>query len=171
MPAWGARVMRMVQISAGLLLSKIKNNRRVFLIAHPGGPFYARKDDGVWTLPKGEKAANEDLMMTAYREFREEMGAFEMHSDQIILLGHCTLKSGKEIYGFLALGDFDLQTQKSNTFELEWPPKSGMFRKFPEIDRAAWVGADTARQKLHPAQAVFIDRAEAALLNLSDAVE
>lgn len=128
-----------------------------FLLAHPGGPFFANKDEGAWTIPKGLLEPGEDAERAALREFREETG-LELDLE-LVSLGEVKLKSGKRVLGFGALGDCDAASLKSNTFEVEWPPRSGRKQTFPEIDCFEWFAPDAARLKLNPAQAVFVERA------------
>jgi predicted NUDIX family NTP pyrophosphohydrolase len=144
--------------SAGILLHR-KGATQVLLV-HPGGPFWARKDDGVWSIPKGEYDEGEDPRACARREFAEETGT-ELPDGVLADLGTVRLKSGKVITGYAVAGDLDPATVRSNTFELEWPPRSGRTQSFPEVDRAAWFGLAEARVKLNPAQAAFVDRLEA----------
>ncbi|MEE3850924.1 NUDIX domain-containing protein [Gordonia sp. LSe1-13] len=132
------------------------------LIAHPGGPLWARKDAGAWSIPKGLYELDETPLATARREFAEEMGS-PPPDGPVIELGEVTLKSGKVVTGFAIEGDFDVKTLVSNTFEMQWPPRSGRFQEFPEIDRAEWVDPATARSALNPAQAAFVDRLLSAL--------
>lgn len=144
--------------SAGILLYKTVGNDRQFLLAHPGGPFWKSKDLGVWSIPKGEFDATEDAFDAALREFEEETG--------VALMGDFTpllpvkLKSGKIIYAWAIDQDFDPAQLVSNTFEMEWPPKSGKLGTFPEIDRVAWFGLDEALVKINAAQADFIRQLE-----------
>ncbi len=144
--------------SAGILLHR--NGGAEVLLVHPGGPFWARKDEGAWSIPKGEYDDGEDPRACARREFAEETGT-ELPDGALAELGTVRLKSGKVITGFAVEGDLDPATIRSNTFELEWPPRSGRTQAFPEVDRAAWFGLDEARVKLNPAQAAFVDRLEA----------
>ena len=129
---------------------------------HPGGPFWARKDHGAWSIPKGEVDEGEEPSVCALREFAEETGT-RLTAAALAELGSVTLKSGKVVLAFALPGDLDAAAVVSNTFELEWPPRSGRTRSFPEIDRAAWFGLEDARAKLNPAQVAFIDRLEALL--------
>ncbi len=129
---------------------------------HPGGPFWARKDAGAWSIPKGEIDGDEEPSACARREFAEETGT-TLPDGALDDLGAVKLKSGKVVYAFAAAGDLDPATLVSNTFELEWPPRSGRMQTFPEVDRAAWFDLATAREKLNPAQAAFVDRLEALL--------
>jgi predicted NUDIX family NTP pyrophosphohydrolase len=127
------------------------------LIVHPGGPFWARKDEGAWSIPKGEYAEGEDPQACALREFEEETGT-ALPEGELIELGTAKQRSGKVVTAWAAEGDLDADSIKSNEFEMEWPPRSGQMRSFPEVDRAGWFGLDEAAAKLNPAQAVFLDR-------------
>ena len=127
------------------------------LLVHPGGPFWARKDKGAWSIPKGEyDSATEDALAAALREFTEETG-FPPGSNHRAL-GVAKLPSGKLVEAWAFEGDCDPGALVSNTFECEWPPRSGLGTRFPEVDRAAWFTLDEARQRIHPAQRVFIER-------------
>jgi predicted NUDIX family NTP pyrophosphohydrolase len=128
------------------------------LLVHPGGPYWAKKDAGAWSIPKGEYADGEDPMDCALREFTEELGAPPPERESLVELGTVRLKSGKRITAWAAPGDLDAEAVRSNTFTLEWPPRSGRKQEFPEVDRAGWFGLDEAREKLNPAQAAFLDR-------------
>jgi predicted NUDIX family NTP pyrophosphohydrolase len=143
--------------SAGILLYRRAAEGTEVLLVHPGGPFWQRKDAGAWSLPKGEYEEGDDLEACARREFREELGA-PLPDGPLVELGTVRLKSGKHITGFAVEGDLDVDRIESNTFELEWPPRSGRRETFPEVDRAGWFGIDAAREKLNPAQAAFLDR-------------
>jgi predicted NUDIX family NTP pyrophosphohydrolase len=145
--------------SAGILLHRAGNRGREVLLVHPGGPFWARKDVGAWSIPKGELDGDEDPRACARREFAEETGAV-LPEGALDELGAVKLKSGKVVVAFAAEGDLDPETLVSNTFELEWPPRSGRVQTFPEVDRAGWFDLATAREKLNPAQAAFVDRLE-----------
>ena len=125
---------------------------------HPGGPFWAKKDAGAWSIPKGEFGDGEDPRECAAREFEEELGSPLPAGAELVELGTVKLRSGKRITGFAVAGDLDADAVRSNTFELEWPPRSGRIREFPEVDRAGWFGLDEAREKLNPAQAALLDR-------------
>jgi len=140
--------------SAGILLFE-RDPLRVLLV-HPGGPFWARRDDGAWSIPKGEYGDDEDAEAAARREFAEETGAPLTQS--LIPLGEVRQKAGKIVTAFAAEAPFDVTTLKSNLFEMEWPPKSGRRQSFPEIDRAEWFTVEDARVKILPAQAAFLDR-------------
>jgi predicted NUDIX family NTP pyrophosphohydrolase len=153
------------RVSAGLLIFRRKAcpepSRRIdtleFLLAHPGGPFFARKDDGVWTIPKGEAGPNEDLLTRARIEVEEELGI--KPSGDWIPLGSIKQKGGKTVHAWAVEGDLPEQFQlKSNLFEIEYPPRSGKFKQFPEIDRAEFFPEQTARSKINPAQIPFLDR-------------
>jgi predicted NUDIX family NTP pyrophosphohydrolase len=136
---------RTTQISAGLLAFRRRNEVEV-LLAHPGGPFWARKDDGVWTIPKGLVEPGENLLATAQREFTEETNLAA--SGELIALAPVNQKSGKTIHAWAFEADFDLASFASNTFEIEWPPKSGRRQSFPEIDRIAYFALPIATIKI-----------------------
>jgi len=133
---------------------------REVLLVHPGGPFWARKDLGAWSIPKGEVDEDEDPRACALREFAEETGTV-LPDAALEELGSVKLKSGKVVLAFAVGGDVDPESVRSNTFELEWPPRSGRIQSFPEVDRAEWFDLTAAREKLNPAQAEFVDRLEA----------
>jgi len=144
------------RVSAGLLIFR-RHKIIEFLLAHPGGPFFARKDDGVWTIPKGEVLPGEDLLTRARIEVEEEIGITV--SGDCIPLGSIKQKGGKTVHAWAVEGDLpDSFKLKSNNFEIEWPPRSGKRQKFPEVDRVAFFPEEVARQKINPAQAVFLDR-------------
>jgi predicted NUDIX family NTP pyrophosphohydrolase len=143
--------------SAGILLYRIRDGEPEVLIVHPGGPFWARKDAGAWSIPKGEHDDDEDAQACALREFEEETGT-ALTPAALADLGTVRLKSGKLVAAWAVEGDLDADTITSNTFELEWPPRSGRTQEFPEVDRAGWFGLAAARDKLNPAQAAFLDR-------------
>ncbi len=146
----------MSQKSAGILLYKFDNGQLKVLLVHPGGPYWAKKDLGVWSIPKGLMENNENAWQAALREFKEETG-FEIHPVQPIALTPVQLKSGKLIYAWAVQGDADPENVTSNTFEIEWPPHSGKLQSFPEIDKAAWFDTQTAKIKINNRQAHFID--------------
>ena len=126
------------------------------LLVHPGGPFWAKKDLGAWSIPKGEYEEGEEPLAAAKREFREELG---VEADGALLaLGALVQPSRKEIVAWAIEGDFAVEELKSNTFEMEWPPKSGRKKQFPEVDRAEWFGLEEARGKILRGQAEFIER-------------
>jgi len=141
--------------SAGLLLYRIRDATIEVMLVHPGGPFWARRDEGAWTIPKGEFDANEAPLAAARREFREETGADvegPFHALQPVRQA-----GGKRVLAFAVEADFDPATIASNTFEIEWPPRSGRLQRFPEIDQAAWFTVAQAGAKLHPAQRAWLD--------------
>jgi predicted NUDIX family NTP pyrophosphohydrolase len=143
--------------SAGLLMFRRTDAGGLeVLLAHPGGPFWARKDDGAWTLPKGGCNDGEDPLDAACREFLEETG--HAARGPFLDLGEVRLKSGKRVRAWACAGDLDPAALASNLFEMEWPPRSGRLRQFPEIDRVAWFPPAAARRKLMPAQQPFVDR-------------
>ena len=154
--------------SAGILLYRRPGNGLEVLLAHPGGPYWSRQDYASWSVPKGLAELDEAPEAVAAREFAEETG-FELSavavdgSDVRLDLGEVTLKSGKVIHAWAVEGDLDPELAHSNEFEIEWPPRSGRRQTIPEVDRVAWFSAEEARQRAHPAQAVFVDRLEAAL--------
>jgi len=150
------------KISAGLLMYRVRDNQVEVFLAHPGGPFFAQKDDGHWSIPKGETEAGEGLLGAAIREFQEETG-LEPRGD-FIELGTIEQKGGKIVHAWAFPGDWDgSRPPQSNTFELEWPPKSGKIQRFPEIDRVGFFSLPDARKKLNEAQHPFLDRLQAAL--------
>jgi predicted NUDIX family NTP pyrophosphohydrolase len=149
----------MAKTSAGLLLWRHSVDGVQVLLVHPGGPFWAKKDEGAWSIPKGEYDAGEDPLPVARREFDEELGV--QAPRHATLLGETRQKGGKIVTGFAAQGDFDVSTVRSNTFEMEWPPRSGKHRVFPEVDRAQWFGLAEARNRINPAQRAFLDRLDA----------
>jgi predicted NUDIX family NTP pyrophosphohydrolase len=143
--------------SAGILLYRMRPSGPEVLLVHPGGPFWAKKDDGVWSIPKGEHGDDEDPQVCARREFEEETGT-ALAPGELADLGEVRLKSGKRVTGWAAEGNLDANSIRSNTFELEWPPRSGRRQEFPEVDRAGWFELEEARAKLAPAQVPFLDR-------------
>jgi predicted NUDIX family NTP pyrophosphohydrolase len=148
--------------SAGLLMyRRTPDGVLQVLLAHPGGPFWRNKDDGAWTLPKGEYEAPEEALAAARREFAEETG-FDAPGPYLPL-GEVKQKSGKRVAAWAFRGDCDPAALRCNSFEVEWPPKSGKRQSFPEIDRAAWFALDEARAKILPAQRDLLDRLEAVL--------
>ena len=128
------------------------------LLVHPGGPFWAKKDAGAWSIPKGEYEDGDDPRACALREFEEELGTPLPAETELIELGEVRQKSGKVVTAYAAAGDLDADAITSNTFTMEWPPRSGQMREFPEVDRAAWFGLDQAREKLNPGQAELLVR-------------
>jgi predicted NUDIX family NTP pyrophosphohydrolase len=142
--------------SAGILLYRSSGAGLEMLLVHPGGPFWARKDLGAWMIPKGEYAEGEDALMVAKREFEEETGA--RPQGDFLPLGDVVQAGGKVVTAWALEGDFDPTALRSNTFELEWPPKSGRKQSFPEVDRAQWFSPDDARAKILKSQGAFITR-------------
>ena len=142
--------------SAGILMYRRVDGTLQMLLAHPGGPFWQRRDTGAWTIPKGELGDGEDPETAARREFREELGA-EI-SAPLEPLGEIVQKAGKRVIAFAVEGDFDPSQLRSNTFELEWPPRSGKQRTFAEVDRVAWMDFANAREKILPAQHALLER-------------
>ena len=147
--------------SAGILLyrdGQTDLSDREVLLVHPGGPMWARRDLGAWSLPKGEVEPGEEPLEAALREFAEELGS-QAPAGEPIPLGEVRLKSGKHVWAWALAGDLDASAIVSSTFEMAWPPRSvNAMQTFPEVDRAEWFGFDVAKQKLNPAQAAFVDR-------------
>ena len=143
--------------SAGILLYRHASGGPEVLLVHPGGPFWARRDAGAWSIPKGEHDDGEAAVDAARREFAEETGS-TLALEDLVPLGEVRQRSGKRVEAWAAAGDLDPETVRSNTFELEWPPRSGRMQTFPEVDRAAWFGLEEAQRRLLPAQAPFVDR-------------
>lgn len=150
------------KVSAGLLMCRREPDGYKFLLAHPGGPFFARKDLGVWTVPKGLVDPGEDLLAAARREFEEETG-FRVEAERFLPLGNVVQKGGKRVHAWAFEGTCDPAALRSNLCTIEWPPRSGRTREIPEIDRVAFFDATEAKQKLLASQAEFIDRALALL--------
>ena len=149
----------MARRSAGIVLYRSGAAGVEVLLVHPGGPFWARKDAGAWSIPKGEYEEGDDPRACALREFEEETGT-RLDSTDVVELGSIRQRGGKQVSAWAVAGDLDAATVRSNTFVMEWPPRSGREAEFPEIDRAEWFGLDAAREKLNPAQAAFVDRLE-----------
>ena len=146
----------MPKVSAGLLLYRVRDHALEVLLGHPGGPFYTRKDLGVWSIPKGEvEASDEDYLFAARREFREETG-FEA-GGPFVPLSPVKLRSGKIIHAWAVEGDCDPAKVVATKFEVEWPPRSGRRQWYPEIDRAAFFVIDEARRRLHAGQSPWLD--------------
>lgn len=149
--------------SAGLLVHRERAGRLEVLLVHPGGPFWAKRDDGAWSIPKGEidtddvTGAADDELEVARREFREELGN-EPPAAEPRSLGEVRQRGGKVVAAWAVPGDLDVTEIVSNEFETEWPPRSGRMQSFPEVDRAGWFGIDEARVKLNAAQAELLDR-------------
>jgi predicted NUDIX family NTP pyrophosphohydrolase len=147
----------MAKLSAGLLLYRTSDGVVEVLIAHPGGPFWARKDDGAWSIPKGEYDESEDAWDAARREFAEELG-LPVPDGVRIDLGEIKQTGGKVVTAYAVGADLDVTDARSNTFELEWPRGSGRIKEFPEVDRVAWLLVEQARVKLLKGQQPFLDR-------------
>jgi predicted NUDIX family NTP pyrophosphohydrolase len=145
------------KLSAGVLVYRTRDGIVEVLIAHPGGPFWARKDDGAWSIPKGEYADGDDAWAAAQREFGEELG-LPVPAGPRVDFGPLKQPSGKVVTTFAVRGDLDVTDARSNTFELEWPKGSGRMREFPEVDRVAWFPVAQARTKLLKGQRAFLDQ-------------
>jgi predicted NUDIX family NTP pyrophosphohydrolase len=145
------------KLSAGLLLYRVRDGVVDVLIAHPGGPFWARKDDGAWSIPKGEYAQDQDPWVAAQREFEEEVGLAPPAGPRVEL-GSVKQSGGKVVTAFAVQGDLDVTDTRSNSFELEWPKGSGQLRTFPEVDRVEWFPLAQARAKLLKSQSSFLDQ-------------
>jgi len=160
-----------VRQSAGILLFRrrpaVSASDPEVLLGHPGGPFFARRDEGHWSIPKGEPRADENLLAVARREFAEEVGhpapGGRPEVSAPIALGTIVQQGGKLVHAWAIEGDLDPATARSNVFELEWPPRSGRRATFPELDRVAWFAPEEARRRIKPAQIPFIDRLVAAV--------
>lgn len=148
----------MAKSSAGLLVYRLTGERLEVLLVHPGGPFFKKRDEGSWSIPKGELAAGEDALSAARRELTEETGF--VSAEPYESLGSVTQRGGKVVIAFACEGDFDVERLVSNTFELEWPPRSGRKATFPEVDRASYFELEAARLKINPAQAALLIRLE-----------
>jgi predicted NUDIX family NTP pyrophosphohydrolase len=142
--------------SAGILLYKLVDGELRVLLAHPGGPFWRGRDAGAWSIPKGEYAVGEDPRNAARREFREELGIDP--PGELLPLGEILQKAGKRVTAFAVEGDFDITQLRSNTFEIEWPPRTGQRQSFPEVDQVAWFTPDEARRKILQAQMPLLTR-------------
>jgi predicted NUDIX family NTP pyrophosphohydrolase len=147
----------MPRTSAGVLLYRRSGSGLEVLIGHMGGPFWARKDDAAWSVPKGEYGAGEDAFAVALREFEEELGS-PVPATDFVPLGEVRQAGGKVLTVWAAEGDLDAAAAHSNTFTLEWPPRSGRLQEFPEIDRAAWVSVEEARTRLVRGQVPLLDQ-------------
>ncbi|MEA2382315.1 MAG: hypothetical protein QOH72_2286 [Solirubrobacteraceae bacterium] len=143
--------------SAGILLHRRRAGAHEVLLVHPGGPFWANKDAGAWSIPKGEYEDGEEPRAAALREFAEELGT-PPPDGELVALGEVRQRSGKVVTAWALAGDADADVARSNTFTMEWPPRSGEMREFPEVDRAAWFSLDEARERILPAQAPLLDR-------------
>ena len=151
-----------MRVSGGILLYRHAPGGLEVLLAHPGGPYFKDRDEGHWTIPKGEPDPEESLLESAVREFLEETGLPLPQGEQLEL-GSITQKGGKVVHAWAVEGELDPGGAHSNFFEVEWPPRSGRMETFPEIDRVAWFDAAEARRRIKEAQAPLIDRLEAAL--------
>src|SRR5690349_5683069 len=145
----------MAKRSAGILL--FRRDPLEVLLVHPGGPFSAKKDLGAWSIPKGEHEEGEDAMACAIREFTEETGSAPSPGE-LTDLGTIKQKAGKVVQAWALEGDLDAATVVSNTFSMQWPPRSGKFQDFPEVDRAEWFPLEVAAERINPAQATFLER-------------
>jgi|SRR5689334_5152376 predicted NUDIX family NTP pyrophosphohydrolase len=148
----------MAKISAGILLYRRRGDALEVFLVHPGGPFWAKRDAGAWSIPKGEAEAGEDLLARAKAEFQEETGFTA--PKELRVLAAVKQAGGKLVHAFAGEGDCDAGAIKSNSFDLEWPPRSGKQRSFPEVDRAAWFDLATARRKINAGQAPLLDALE-----------
>jgi predicted NUDIX family NTP pyrophosphohydrolase len=146
----------MATTSAGILLFRRGPSGVEVLLVHPGGPYWARKDAGAWSIPKGVCEPGEEPLPAAKREFAEETGA-SLRSDGFVELGRFRQPSGKIIIAYAVEGEFDLAAFQSNSFAMEWPPGSGVSREFPEVDRAAWFGPDEATRKIGNGQKPILE--------------
>jgi len=145
---------RRLEVSAGILPFRRRGELQV-LLGHPGGPYWARRDEGAWTIPKGLVDPGENMLAAALREFTEETG-FSARGP-FIPLSSVKQKSGKTVHAFASKGDFDPEQLACNTFEIEWPPRSGRLQSFPEVDRAGWFSIEEARARILPSQAPILD--------------
>lgn len=148
----------MPQQSAGIVLYRIQNNSIQVFLVHPGGPYWSKKDEGAWSIPKGEFNENEEPLAAAKREFQEETGI--KIAGEFIQLNPVKQKGGKMVYAWAVEGDIDPAKIKSNSFEIEWPPRSGKMKSFPEIDKAAWFQLNDAQKKIIEAQSTLIKELE-----------
>ena len=151
----------MSKISAGILLYRMRQGAIEVLLVHPGGPFFRNKDEGAWSIPKGESDGDDDLLAVARREFEEETG--QTPSGPFIALEPIKQKGGKVVHAWACPGDCDPAQITSNAFSLEWPPKSGRIQEFPEVDRAEFFGLVEAKRKTNPAQAALLEQLAALL--------
>jgi predicted NUDIX family NTP pyrophosphohydrolase len=147
--------------SAGILCYRYKHNTLEVLLVHPGGPFWAKKDAGAWSIPKGEFEEGEDVEATARREFQEETG--QVVSGDLVPLTPVKYTAGKIIHAFAVEADVDVSLIQSNFFSMEWPPKSGKQQQFPEVDRGEWFNVSQAAEKINPHQAALLDQLQVLL--------
>jgi len=148
--------------SAGLVLYRVRDGKTEVLLVHPGGPFWKRRDEGAWSIPKGEMGPGESRLDVARREFQEELGV-PLPEGEVLPLGSVRQAGGKVVHAWAAPGDLDVSRVSSSTFAIEWPPRSGRTQEFPEVDKAAWFDLDAARRVILAAQGAFLDRLEAQL--------
>jgi predicted NUDIX family NTP pyrophosphohydrolase len=160
----------MPKLSAGLLLYRTGHSGVEVLLVHPGGPFWAKKDDAAWSIPKGEYERDEDALAAARREFAEELG-LDAPRGPAVDLGEVPQPGGKRVRAWAVEGDLDVAEASSNTFDIEWPKGSGTMRTYPEVDRAAWYPLAEARRKLHKGQVPFVDLLVAGLREAGISVE
>src|SRR3954468_6805320 len=151
----------MARQSAGILLHRRRDGATEVLLAHPGGPLWSKRDEGAWSIPKGEFEPGESAEAVAVREFREEIGCDVR--GELEPLPPCRQPGGKRVLAFAAEGDCDAEQARSNTFTMEWPPRSGRMQEFPEVDRAGWFGFDEARRKIMPGQLPLLEHLEGRL--------
>ena len=147
--------MKNARKSGGILLYRFSQNKLEFFLVHPGGPFWINKDAGAWSIPKGEFDQDENPLDAAKREFKEETGT--SLDGNFIALTPIIQKSGKQVYAWAKEDDIDAAGIQSNSFTIEWPPKSGNWKSYPEVDKAAWFDSEMAKEKINPAQVAFID--------------
>lgn len=157
-----------IRSSAGIVLYRRIETGLEVLLAHPGGPLFRNRDAGHWSIPKGEPDENEPLIETARREFAEETG-HPVPEPSLLPLGSIIQKGGKVVHGWAVEGDLDPSAARSETFEMEWPPRSGAMQSFPEIDRVEWFDRDEARRRIKPAQVLLLDRLDEILGGTADA--
>lgn len=144
-----------MRVSAGILLYRVSGGVTQFLLAHPGGPYFTKKNEGWWTIPKGEPLPDEDLLACALREFKEETGY--LPPPPYLPLQPVEQKGGKKVHAWGAQGEFDVDNLISNTFEIEWPPRSGRMTKFPELDKAGWFSFDDAKVMINERQKKLVE--------------
>jgi len=156
--------------SAGILLYRVTNGRPETLLAHPGGPLFGHRDEGYWSIPKGEPDGAEPMLDVARREFAEETG-HTVPDGPVVDLGSIVQKGGKVVYAWAVQGDLDPAAAVSNTFEMEWPPRSGLTATFPEIDRVAWFDPAEARVRIKATQIPLLERLEAVLAAVEQSLD